>query len=124
MLKFYTNLSTSRIGLSDPDIDSATLMQDFHLDNRYLYSNLNYREYLGDDWKLTAGLGYSINDNDITHTLHNKEGRPVTVSRPPFNNKNFRSEESRVGKECVSKCRSRWSPIHKKKNKIKKITIK
>src|SRR3546814_4588993 len=23
-----------------------------------------------------------------------------------------RSEERRVGKECVSKCRSRWSPLH------------
>src|SRR3546814_260185 len=59
------------------------------MDNLYIDTNLNYREYLGDDGKLTAGLGYSINDNDITHTLHNKEGRPVTVSRPPFNNKNF-----------------------------------
>src|SRR3546814_16421292 len=29
-----------------------------------------------------------------------------------------RSEERRVGKECVSTCRSRWSPYHyKKKNK-------
>src|SRR3546814_12398345 len=28
-----------------------------------------------------------------------------------------RSEERRVGKECVSTCRSRWSPCHKKKNK-------
>src|SRR3546814_11410336 len=27
-----------------------------------------------------------------------------------------RSEERRVGKECVSTCRSRWSPHHKKKN--------
>src|SRR3546814_18124200 len=27
----------------------------------------------------------------------------------------FRSEERRVGKECVSKCRSRWDPYHKKK---------
>src|SRR3546814_2046377 len=26
--------------------------------------------------------------------------------------KNHRSEESRVGKECVSTCRSRWSPYH------------
>src|SRR3546814_13830619 len=25
-----------------------------------------------------------------------------------------RSEERRVGKECVSKCRSRWSPINQK----------
>src|SRR3546814_20690138 len=28
-----------------------------------------------------------------------------------------RSEERRVGKECVSTCRSRWSPYHSKKNK-------
>src|SRR3546814_19313895 len=29
-----------------------------------------------------------------------------------------RSEERRVGKECVSTCRFRWSPSHKKKNNI------
>src|SRR3546814_18300672 len=29
----------------------------------------------------------------------------------------MRSEERRVGKECVSTCRSRWSPYHYKKNK-------
>src|SRR3546814_20620853 len=27
-----------------------------------------------------------------------------------------RSAERRVGKECVSTCRSRWSPSHQKKN--------
>src|SRR3546814_20142199 len=30
-----------------------------------------------------------------------------------------RSEERRVGKECVSTCRSRWSPYHSKKNRQK-----
>src|SRR3546814_16123878 len=35
-----------------------------------------------------------------------------------------RSEESRVGKECVSTCSSRWCPYHlKKKKKIQKKTI-
>src|SRR3546814_15672591 len=29
----------------------------------------------------------------------------------------LRSEERRVGKECVSTCRSRWSPYHYKKKK-------
>src|SRR3546814_20798066 len=29
-----------------------------------------------------------------------------------------RSEERRVGKECVSTCRSRWSPSHSKKQRI------
>src|SRR3546814_15766488 len=30
-----------------------------------------------------------------------------------------RSEERRVGKECVSTCRSRWSPYHEKTNNNK-----
>src|SRR3546814_19682706 len=30
------------------------------------------------------------------------------------------SEERRVGKECVSTCRSRWAPYHLKKKKNKK----
>src|SRR3546814_18462774 len=29
-----------------------------------------------------------------------------------------RSEERRVGKECVSTCRSRWSPYHYKKKQL------
>src|SRR3546814_14829423 len=33
-----------------------------------------------------------------------------------------RSEERRVGKECVSTCRSRWSPYHSKKNTYISIT--
>src|SRR3546814_3793773 len=41
----------------------------------------------------------------------------VRGKRPPhvadrFSNRKARSEERRVGKECVSTCRSRWSPYH------------
>src|SRR3546814_20607646 len=38
--------------------------------------------------------------------------RPYWWSRTM--NSTFRSEERRVGKECVSTCRSRWPPYHKK----------
>src|SRR3546814_15836368 len=34
-----------------------------------------------------------------------------------------RSEERRVGKECVSTCRSRWSPNHSKKKHTNTNTI-
>src|SRR3546814_18690441 len=40
---------------------------------------------------------------------------PLTTSRTGATR---RSEERRVGKECVSTCRSRWSPYHKKKKNI------
>src|SRR3546814_2868171 len=36
----------------------------------------------------------------------NRRTSPATDFRQP------RSEERRVGKECVSTCRSRWSPYH------------
>src|SRR3546814_1800910 len=39
----------------------------------------------------------------------------ISVGRATFTNDGFlryRSEERRVGKECVSTCRSRWSPYH------------
>src|SRR3546814_17693543 len=35
-------------------------------------------------------------------------GRNTTIVRSNY----LRSEERRVGKECVSTCRSRWSPDH------------
>src|SRR3546814_15096717 len=48
--------------------------------------------------KLLAIPGISINGK--VHSKHQ-----VVLSRA-------RSEERRVGKECVSTCRSRWSPYH------------
>src|SRR3546814_15855008 len=35
-----------------------------------------------------------------------------TTQYRTINDNHIRSEERRVGKECVSKCRSRWSPYH------------
>src|SRR3546814_20934593 len=35
----------------------------------------------------------------------------------------MRSEERRVGKECVSKCRSRWSPTHYNKKNVYSIHV-
>src|SRR3546814_11555887 len=39
------------------------------------------------------------------------EGEVVTM-QDIFRFRMMRSEERRVGKECVSTCRSRWSPYH------------
>src|SRR3546814_15793045 len=36
----------------------------------------------------------------------------------------LRSEERRVGKECVSTCRSRWSPYHYKKKYHSNLAVR
>src|SRR3546814_16692438 len=40
------------------------------------------------------------------------------VCRSARRSPSTRSEERRVGKECVSTCRSRWSPYHLKKKQL------
>src|SRR3546814_4288626 len=40
------------------------------------------------------------------------ESTLLQIHKPFFDIMAKRSEERRVGKECVSTCRSRWSPYH------------
>src|SRR3546814_7863420 len=41
-----------------------------------------------------------------------RHGKPAPHLRHADRDRRRRSEERRVGKECVSTCRSRWSPYH------------
>src|SRR3546814_14447622 len=66
---------------------------------------------------------FTVCDNADGETCPSWPGKPMTahwgIEDPAAV---ARSEERRVGKECVSTCRYRWSPYHhKKKNKKKKM---
>src|SRR3546814_9212453 len=57
------------------------------------------------DRRLTLGLaGFYMNYKDVQI--------PGSVGCTVGGVQTFRSEERRVGKECVRTCRSRWSPYH------------
>src|SRR3546814_11309570 len=58
----------------------------------------------GRSWNpyLLAGLGYQRSEEEYDAFPNPDSPRQVED----------RSEERRVGKECVSTCRSRWSPYH------------
>src|SRR3546814_20564571 len=44
--------------------------------------------------------------------LSGGEQQQLAIGRALAGQPSLRSEERRVGKECVSTCRSRWSPYH------------
>src|SRR3546814_10937824 len=55
-----------------------------------------------------------------THGAHRRGSDRSDADRVRQRRAEERSEERRVGKECVSTCRSRWSPYHEKKKSIKR----
>src|SRR3546814_12051894 len=56
------------------------------------------------------GRIYSFVPAEVAHFNNDPVGRMRTLAKEP--GRENRSEERRVGKECVSTCRSRWSPYH------------
>src|SRR3546814_2850889 len=63
----------------------------------------------GTTYHYTSGAPLTTPSGMMEGTYHmvTKSGKQFDVFIPAF-----RSEERRVGKECVSTCRSRWSPYH------------
>src|SRR3546814_14530406 len=76
-----------------------------------------------------TGVGFTEDDTDdlrarleeLAASAETDEPAEVfednTKKTPTLKEYANRSEERRVGKECVSTCRSRWSPDNKKKKK-------
>src|SRR3546814_4744196 len=59
----------------------------------------------------------AIHKIEVKSRLAKTQARPLTADEMPVAARAIpgRSEERRVGKECVSTCRSRWSPNLQKK---------
>src|SRR3546814_18767404 len=77
--------------------------------NRYLFAGLGPRQPFPGRW-LKEGV---IVKAESIERLAEKIDIPADSLKETVETFNgYRSEERRVGKECVSTCRSRWSPYH------------
>ena len=54
----------------------------------------------------SLGIALIVESAIADYDLHDENGNELT------DDLYVRSEERRVGKECSSECRSRWSPYH------------
>src|SRR3546814_11166092 len=91
------------------DLFEFGLKADFF--DRHLRTNLAAFTYSFDGLQSTLSQiidGVAIN-NFVNAGNAKINGAELEAVILPFEN---RSEERRVGKECVSTCRSRWSPYH------------
>ena len=61
----------------------------------------------------TFEIAQSISNSLAKKALAGKfNGKLIDTTRAITEDGSIRSEERRVGKECPTKCRSRWSPYH------------
>src|SRR3546814_12238490 len=70
---------------------------------RFMDMNFPHRRTRGTTWQISF-LGDKAPDLSILLAVASARQAACPTAR--------RSEERRVGKECVSTCRSRWSPYH------------
>jgi hypothetical protein len=94
MLKFYSNYGYDRTGVRNPDPDSVNLLGSYDGKGANLYGTLSYRETLGSQWKLDAGLAYTYNQRKISNRLLNTQKKEIILPEFPFAEKNqdFRSQ--------------------------------
>ena len=68
-----------------------------------------------DEWEKDLRINYTYEGKTVTTNYYKWNAKKQAYILVPemtvtMDNTNMRSEERRVGKECASMCRSRWSP--------------
>jgi hypothetical protein len=89
IIKYYSTLSHSQLGLRRPNIDSASLKNAFGLENTNWYNNLSYREYIGKGWKLNAGMSYSTNVDLINNQIQDQANALASTGLKYIDSTNF-----------------------------------
>ena len=88
-------LWNSQFGIADTETSAKSMAIDTD-NNAYLTGNF-------------TGAEMTIGNKEVTGASMVMD---AYVAKFTPNNQCVRSEERRVGKECASMCRSRWSPYH------------
>ncbi|RFS19047.1 TonB-dependent receptor [Chitinophaga silvatica] len=79
MLKFYGYANWSKMGFDNNSIEYPGYTESFKLYNNNVYTNLTYKESLGNNWHLYIGASFSANNDDIRADTISKNLIPTTI---------------------------------------------
>jgi hypothetical protein len=79
MIKYYGYFSTNRLDFTIASLDSLGYRDRFALSNTNLYHNLSWKENIWDGWKVSAGISYSNNKDNIDGGLQDNNKNDVTL---------------------------------------------
>src|SRR3546814_18650242 len=102
----YGNVPASELAVAVDQLDQYVTQLGFYLQDQIRFGQ----------WTVTAGIRNDAVKNKVQAGDEQKDtsftSRIGVVYLAGNGLAPYRSEERRVGKECVSKCRSRWSLYH------------
>lgn len=84
MVKMYSYLSKTNLGYRTNDIDSAGMKDAFTLQNINQYHNLSWKQPLQNRWKISAGISFSNNKDDIDNQLQDANNNKQIITTPVF----------------------------------------
>ena len=88
-IKYYGYVSANTTGFRSGDIDSVTLKNAFSIQNLNTYQNLNWKDNIGNGWKINTGISFSTNKDDINNESQNAQNEKVTNINSAYSYKNF-----------------------------------
>lgn len=84
MIKYYGYISANKTGFRNPDIDSAVLKDAFAIENLNTYQNINWKDNIGNGWRINTGISYSTNKDDILNELEDANNQKQVITNPSF----------------------------------------
>jgi len=84
MIKLYSYMSKTTVGSRTADIDSAVMKDAFTLQNFNQYHNISWKQPLKNKWKISAGVSFSSNKDDIDNELQNANNVKQVITTPMF----------------------------------------
>jgi vitamin B12 transporter len=84
MVKLYSYFSKTNVGYRTNDIDSAGMKDAFTLQNINQYHNLSWKQPLQNRWKISAGISFSNNKDDIDNQLQDANNNKQVITTPLF----------------------------------------
>lgn len=83
-IKYYGYLATNQVGFRNNNMDSIGLQDAFRLRNINTYQSINWKERLGNGWRIQALLSFSTNRDRISNDLQDAADKPVMIDQPAF----------------------------------------
>src|SRR3989339_435918 len=80
VFKVYAYYNAGALGVRNPSLDSVGLWNAFSLKNQNLFTNLSFRQFLGNGWKINIAASVSYNKDEILTQVQNQQYQAVPLT--------------------------------------------